>query len=99
MILRASLFCPANFSLSADLKSPIKLKRQTKVCRTLSVFLCGFRRPLDQFLVPATFTLPKRVHGVRIGGVLINRAIGRDNLSATDWAGTPARGALLDINI
>src|SRR5258708_4850140 len=99
MILRASFFCPADFSLSSDLKSSIKLKRQTKVCRTLSVFLGAFRSSLHQFLVPATFTLPQRIDGVRIGGVLINRAVGRDNLSATARAGTPAGGPLPDINI
>src|SRR5256885_166483 len=36
------------FQFVVDLKSPLTLKRQTKVYQTLSMFLGGLRRPLGQ---------------------------------------------------
>ena len=82
-----------------ELKFPLRLKRQTKVCRIFLVFLGRFRRPLNQFLITAAFALPKRVHGRWISGVLINRSIGRDDLSPTDRTRASAGGALLNIDV
>ena len=63
------------------------------------MFLHGLGRPLNQFLITAAFALPKRVHSRWISGVLINRSIGRDDLSPTDRTRTSAGGALLNIDI
>lgn len=63
------------------------------------MFLRRLRRPLNQFLITAAFALPKRVHRRWISGVLINRSIGRDDLSPTDRTRTSAGGALLNVDI
>jgi hypothetical protein len=63
------------------------------------MFLGGLWRSLDQFLVTAAFALPERIHRCGIGSVLVDGAIGRNNLAATYRTGTAAGSSLLDINI
>jgi hypothetical protein len=86
-----------NFSLSF-VQRPIIEKRQTKVCRTLSMFFCGRLSPLDQFFITAAFALPRRIHGARIGGVLIYRSFRGNYFTAAAGTSAASGGALIDIN-
>ena len=65
----------------------------------VSVFLGGLRRELNQLLVTTTLALPEGIDRARIGGVLIDRAIRRNNLSATDGTRATAGCPLLNIDV
>ena len=52
---------------------------------------------LRQLFVTATFALPERKDGIRIGLAFIDRAARWNDLAGTHWANTAARRAPLDI--
>src|SRR5258706_1177429 len=63
------------------------------------MFLNRLRHPLNQFLITAALALPKWIHSRWIGCVLINRTIGRDDLSPANRTRPSACGSLFNINV
>lgn len=55
-------------------------------------------RPGNQFFVSTAFTLPGGIDIVRVTRALVNGPVRRNDLAATAWTGSPARGAAIDID-
>ena len=63
------------------------------------MLLARFLRLLGKLFIAAPLALPDREHCVRIVRVLINRALRRNDLSATPRTCAPARRALFNVNL